>query len=405
MPSTFTRPADNYSPLYFLASLGAGGLAASFFMFLLFWVPRTGGPVPVFEDISAAFATGGLPLQAAIIIAVAAIAVLAFMNIRSLIWNIKALSDFKKTEGYKTLRNSNAETTLLAQPLAMAMTVNVLFIVGLVFVPGLWGIVEFLFPMAMVVFLLIGIMALRTIGDFLGRVLTKGGVFDLNAHNSFAQLLPAFAISMVSVGLAAPAAMSTNPVTVGIALVLSTFFGIAAVIYTLVAGITAFSSMLQNGTAREAGPTLMVIVPIVTILGILTLRQSQGLHTAFEVHNTAGETLLFLARLLTVQVIFLLLGMLVLLRQGYFKDFVMGDKTSPGSYALICPAVAMSVMLHFFINKGLAEAGVIDKFSAIYWGLTALALISQVIAIALVVRLNRQHFTARPVQPALVPGE
>lgn len=193
--------------------------------------------------------------------------------------------------------------------------------------------------------------------------------------------------------------------TVGIALVLSTFFGIAAVIYTLVAGITAFSSMLQNGTAREAGPTLMVIVPIVTILGILTLRQSQGLHTAFEVHNTAGETLLFLARLLTVQVIFLLLGMLVLLRQGYFKDFVMGDKTSPGSYALICPAVAMSVMLHFFINKGLAEAGVIDKFSAIYWGLTALALISQVIAIALVVRLNRQHFTARPVQPALVPGE
>ena len=38
-----------------------------------------------------------------------------------------------------------------------------------------------------------------------------------------------------------------------------------------VAAITAFSSMLHYGTHKEAGPTLMVIVPIVTILSILFL--------------------------------------------------------------------------------------------------------------------------------------
>ncbi|MFP4327929.1 MAG: TsoY family (seleno)protein [Paracoccaceae bacterium] len=404
MSDVLRRPADTYSPLYFLASLGAGGIAVSFFMFLMFWVPHGDRPVPVFEDIAAAFGTGGLPMQLAIGVAAIGIAIFAFLNIKSLIWNLRSLAAFKQTEAYGKLRNSNAETTLLAMPLALAMSVNVMFILGLVFVPRLWSIVEFLFPAAMVAFGLIGLLALRIIADFLGRVLTSGGVFDVTAHNSFAQLLPAFALSMVAVGFAAPAAMSTATVTVGAALVLSTFFGITALVYAVVAAITAFNSMLHYGTARESGPTLMIVVPIMTVLGIMFLRQDHGLHTTFDTHATAGETMVFLARLLTVQIVFLGLGMLVLLRQGYFQDFVLGGKTSPGSYALVCPAVALSVMLHFFLNKGLVEAAVVDKFSLAYWVLSALALASQAVAIALVVRLNRQHF-ARTMRPAAVPAE
>ena len=404
MTQTTTRPADTYSPLYFLAALGAGGLAVTFFMYLMFWVPHPGRPVPTFEDISAAFATGGLPMQAAIIVAALGIAAFTFLNVKSLIWNYRALAAFKKTERYTALRNSNAETTLLAAPLATAMTVNAMFIVGLVFVPGLWSIIEYLFPMALVAFLALGVWAFRTIGDFLGRVLTQGGVFDVTAHNSFAQLLPAFAVAMVAVGLAAPAAMSTNTLTVGISLVLSTFFGFAAITYTVVAAITAFNSMLHHGTARESGPTIMVIVPILTVLGIMFLRQNHGLHVGFDAHTTDGETMVFLARLLTVQILFLLLGLLVLRRQGYFTDFVFGAQTSPGSYALVCPGVALSVMGHFFINKGLVAAGVIDKFGPAFWVLTALALAAQVAMIALVLRLNRQHFGKAPAAAA-VPAE
>ena len=91
----------------------------------------------------------------------------------------------------------------------------------------------------------------------------------------------------------------------------------------------------------------------------------------------------------------LLLGMTVLRAQGYFRDFVLGPKTSPGSYALVCPAVALSVMLQFFINKGLVAAGMVDKFSLAFWGLTAVALIAQALAVWLVLRLNRQHFGRR----------
>jgi hypothetical protein len=41
-----TRPSDTYSPLYFLAALGAGGLSVTFFMWLMHWLPHPGRSVP-----------------------------------------------------------------------------------------------------------------------------------------------------------------------------------------------------------------------------------------------------------------------------------------------------------------------------------------------------------------------
>jgi len=404
MSASSTRPADTYSPLYFLGSLGAGGLAAAFFMFLFFWVPHPAQPVPVFEDIAKAFVGGSFALKAGIIIAEIMIAILAFMNIKYLLWNLRSLAAFRKTEAFETLKNSNGETTILAMPLALAMTINVGFIVGMVFVPGLWSVVEYLFPLAVIAFAAVGYIAFRYIGDFLGRVLVQGGVFDVTSHNSFAQLLPAFALSMVAVGLSAPSALSNIPAVAGISLILSTIVGFAAIIYALFAAITAFNSMLHYGTSKDSAPTLMVVVPIITVLSIMFLRQEHGLHVNWDVHSGAGETMTFLSRMLTVQIVFLALGLLVLAREEYFKDFVFGSKTSPGSYALVCPGVALSVMLHFFTNKGLVAAGLITKFGVAYWVFSGIAIALAVAMVLLVLRLNRQHF-GRPSDLAAVPAE
>jgi len=398
------RPADTWSPLYFLASLGAGGLAVTFFMYLMFWVPHPGQPVPVFEDIAGAFATGGLPLRAAILVAVTGIAGFAFLNIKLLIWNLARLAEFRRTEAFDRLTRTNGETQLLAMPLALAMTVNAGFILGLVFVPGLWGVVEYLFPLAMIAFALIAGLAFRRIGAFLGRVLSEGGGFDVTANNSFAQLLPAFALSMTAVGMAAPAAMSTVPLTVGVSLVLSIALGTIAALYALVAAIVAFGSMLQHGTAKESAPTLMVVVPILTILGIMMLRQEHGLHTTFDAHGGVADSLLLTTSILAVQGVFLALGLLVLRRQGYGAAYLRGDGASAGSYALVCPGVAVSVMLHFWINKGLVGAGLIAKFGVAFWALTAVAVAAQVAMIVLVFALNRRHFARRAGGHA-VPAE
>jgi hypothetical protein len=284
------------------------------------------------------------------------------------------------------------------------MSVNAAFIVGLVFVPGLWSVVEYLFPLAMIAFLAIGVIAFRRIGSFLGRILSEGGKFDVAANNSFAQLLPAFALAMVAVGLAAPAALSTVPATVAVALTLSITVGTIAALYALVAAILAFTSMVQHGTAKESAPTLMVIVPLLTILGIMMMRQQHGLHTTFDAQSSAVGTMALTTIILAVQGVFVALGLLVLHRQRYADAYLRGDGNSAGSYALVCPGVALSVMVHFWVNKGLVDAGAIAKFGTAYWGLTAVAIAFQFAMIALVLYLNRRHF--RAASPAVaVPAE
>lgn len=394
-----------YSPLYFLASLGAGGLSVTFFMYLMFWVPHTGRPVPIFEDIVAYFAVADVFGRAAVLVAVTGIAAMTLLHFKLLLWNLGRFAVFKKTESYAGLLNSNGESQLMAIPLTLAMSVNAGFIVGLVFVPGLWSVVEYLFPMALAAFLAIGVYAFALLARFLGRVFGQGG-FDMAANTSFAQLMPAFAIAMVSVGTAAPAAMSQTPWVVGLSLSLSTFFVTTAIVLAVVAAVLAVVSILQHGTAPEAAPTLMVIVPIMTVLGIAVMRQSHGMHTTLEAHVTDADTFMFLNKALALQILFGLLGLLVLRRQGYAAKFLSREGTrSAGSYALICPGVAGSVMLHFWLNKGLVATGLVAKFGLVYWAVMVPAFILQFGMIYLVWRLHRLHFSGARAGVAAVPAE
>jgi len=400
MAHTSNRPADTWSPLYFLASVGAGGIAVTFFMYLMFWIPHPGQPVPVFEDVTAAMAGAGAPLMAAIWLALAGIAVFGAMNLYLLVWNLRRSGAFAASDRGAALAVSNAQTQMMAMPLALAMSVNVGFILGLVFVPGLWGVVEFLFPAALVAFVAIGALAFRQMGAFLARVIGSGG-FDCKANNSFAQLLPAFTLAMVGVGLAAPGAMSAAPLTAGISVMLSTFFLVASGLIALVGIILGIRSMLENGVAVEQAPTLLIVVPLMTVLGILLLRQGHGLHVHFESNASPGDGLVLLTRLLSMEVLFVLFGLTILRASGYIGRFITGSETSPGSYALICPGVALSVMGHFWINKGLVGAGLIAQFGLAYWALTALAVAAQVAMIALLLVLNRRHFGSRRAQSAV----
>ena len=180
--------------------------------------------------------------------------------------------------------------------------------------------------------------------------------------------------------------------------------GAIAGLYALVAAVVALGSMLQHGTARESAPTLMVVVPILTILGIMTIRQEHGLHTTFEAHGGVADNLILTTTILAVQGVFLALGLLVLKRQNYADAYLRGDGHSAGSYALVCPGVALSVMLHFWINKGLVGAGLIAKFGVAYWSLTSLAIAAQISMIVLVFLLNKRHFGRRADGHA-VPAE
>ena len=202
--SAKNRPADNWGPQYFLASVGAGGLVVTFFMWLYMWVPHPNQPVPVFEDIAKAFGTGAILQQAMIIIAALGVAAFAVLNLKMLFWNIGQLNRFKQSEDYARFIGTNAQSQLTALPLAIAMTINMGFILGMVFVPGLWSVVEYLFPLAMIGFGLAAWVAFVQISGFVTQVLVPGK-FNFAANNSFGQALPAFALAMIGVGFSAPA--------------------------------------------------------------------------------------------------------------------------------------------------------------------------------------------------------
>lgn len=382
--------AEGYSPLYFLAALGAGGLSVSFFMWLMHWMPYSQAPMPTFDELVGILGSGPFYQQAALIAAWLGIACFAVLHFRLLAWNLRALQRFRHTAAYQALRNSNAETQLLAGPLTVAMSINVGFVLGMAFVPGLWHIVEWLLPLALVAFLVVGLWALALMRDFWGRILTQGD-FDCDQNNSFAQLLPAFALAMIGVGLAAPAAISNITLTILASLLLSSFFVVAALINGLLKLVLGMRGMLANGASPETAPTMWVVVPIVTVLSIALLRQSHGIAGLM---GGLGNAHLFtlLTPLLMVQLVFGLLGWVVLRRYGYFQRFVMGEERSVGSYTLVCPGVAIAVMLHFFVNLALAGSDLIPAYGGLYWAITAIALLAQAATVWLVVVLNRKHF-------------
>ncbi|MBD3763464.1 MAG: hypothetical protein IE927_01675 [Rhodobacterales bacterium] len=169
--------------------------------------------------------------------------------------------------------------------------------------------------------------------------------------------------------------MSTVALTSGVAVVLSTLFLAAA-----------------------------VVIPLGTVLGILLLRQTHGLHSHFGVHEAAGDGLWLTSALLSIQVVFGLSGLAALRAQGYARRYLTGSQVSAGSHALVCPGVAASMMLQFWINKGLVGAGLIAKFGLAYWALSGVAVALQLAMVVLVLVLNRRHFRAAP-QPVAVPAE
>ncbi|MEL6913186.1 MAG: hypothetical protein AAFP13_01665 [Pseudomonadota bacterium] len=143
MQHQLRRAADSRSPLYLLASVGAGGLAVTFFMYLLFWSPHPGQPVPVFEDIVAAWSGAPPELAAAIAVALLGIAVFGVINLSLLASNLRRVAGFQRSGTGLALRTTNAEKQMMAMPLAIAMSLTVAFILGMVFVASLWSVVEY----------------------------------------------------------------------------------------------------------------------------------------------------------------------------------------------------------------------------------------------------------------------
>lgn len=360
-----THIGESYSPLYFLSALGAGGLAVSFFMYITFMTPYKQYPMATWDSLAEIFSGSDLVLQLFSVIAIIGILIFSAMHIHLLIWNIREYREYKKTEAFNNLFRSNAEVQLMALPLTYAMSVNVGFILGALFIPNLWSVVEYLFPLAQVAFGVIGIYAILIFTRYFSRILITGG-FDCTQNNNLSQMLAIFAFSMIGVGFSASAAMSHHPTTSGIGLVLSILFISTAIVLALVKFVLGFRAMFEHGIDRESSVSLWIIIPIITLIGIAIFRLSMAMHHNFGTHLDPISSLVLFASLVSVQLLFGLLGYMVMEQLKYFQDYVQGPESSVASYALICPGVASYVLAFFLIHQGFVASGLLVPFSPLY---------------------------------------
>jgi hypothetical protein len=262
-----------------------------------------------------------------------------------------------------------------------------MFVNGAVFVPNLWSIVEYLFPLAILAFLAVGYLALKLYARYFTRVIS-GGSFSVDDNNNLGQMIAVFAFAMVGVGLAAPGAMSHHVEINAIGIFGSTFFVTVALVMGMLKFVMGFKSMLQHGIAPPASPSLWIVIPILTLLGIAMIRITFGLSHGFGEPVSEPWLFVLLSSILSLQLLFGLLGYKVMQQVGYFRDFLHGEQRHPGSYALICPGVALFVFGMFFIHLGLVKNGLLDQFSPAYFvALVPLALL-QLKTLSTLFRLN-----------------
>lgn len=380
-----------YSPLYFLASLGNGGLAVSFFIYLLFLIPHPNTPIPVWEDWTAVFSEDGALTGVLVGLAICGVIWFAFRHVRSLIWNIAQYRAFLGSQADQQLRQGNGEVQLMAIPLTLTMSINVGFVLGALFVPGLWSVVEWLFPAALLAFAAVAVYGIRMYLAYIGRLATQGK-FDWGANNSLSQLLAIFAFAMIAVGFAAPAAMSHVKATAAIGLFGSIFFLSAAAVFGMIKLVLGFRDIFEKGVNEEGAPSLWIVIPILTLAGIAVMRLLHGFAHIFDRPMQADDGLIVMAVFFSLQLLFGLIGWVVMKKIGYFAAYVQGKQLSASSYALICPGVALMVFGMFFLHAGLIHSGLVEAFSPIHFILLAPLAILQAKTIETMVRLDRKHF-------------
>jgi len=382
---------EHYTPMYFLGALGAGGLSVSFYMFLHWMVDHPNVPFATADFVYPLIEKMNF-VSILILISMAMFVYLAYAHFRLLIWNFSEYFEFKKTEGYTNLMNSNSEVTLMAIPLTLAMTINVCFIIGALFIPKLWNHVESLFPFSLGAFFIVGVYALYIYMRYAIRIISNPS-FDFSKNNNLSQLIAPFAFSMVAVGFSAPGAMSHHKETYAFGMFFAIFFSVITISLCILILIIGFKNILEHGLAKEAGVSLWTMIPILTLLGITFYRLTAGF--SHNMGATVGRTWYFLltSTIESFQWLFLLLGLVVMQSIGYFSKYIFGPAKSVTGFAIVCPGVAFVVFGFFFVNGGLVQSKVITKYSVAYFIIHSLFWIVQAVTTFVLFKLNNKLFS------------
>lgn len=281
----------------------------------------------------------------------------------------------------------------MAVPLTLGISANGMFVVAMALIPNLSSVLEALMPVALFAYGAAGLFALVTMTPYLRRIIMSG--FNMEANNGLNHLLAAFAFAMVAVRFAAPAALGATTWVIATSILGALSFSAITVILLLVFTATGALAILRHGLAPVNSATLWLTIPATTLLAIMVLRIRHGLQTLNpEAENPLSSVYIvtFLGGVIMLPLAYFGIGNAVMRRNGFYRDYVTTrNNQSPVAFTLVCPGVGFAVLSMFFINVGLVNNGIVDKFSAVYYVLLIVPALAAGITVWLMATLYKNQ--------------
>ena len=131
--------------------------------------------------------------------------------------------------------------------------------------------------------------------------------------------------------------------------------------------VLGFQSIITHGISEKASPSLWILIPILTLFGITVIHLTMDLHHGFEADLSKPSLFVLTSVILSLQIMIGLIGYKVMDEVGYFRDYISGSKGDAGTFALICPGVALFVFGTFFLTFGLVKNGLVGHLSPAYF--------------------------------------
>jgi len=388
---------ERYSPLYAFNAIAAGGLAISFFMYL-FWMARvtlsalpTAGPL-----YSLALETG--PLES--IITLAALAGFIFFTAQHALllrWNLLSFKQWTRTKTYIAFEKSNDKTVLMTLPLTFAVSILVSLMVLCMALPFLFSILEFVLVVAFACYAYLGWHAIKIYYESFLSITHESSAPEETRGNNLGQLISIMCFLMISLGFATISATSGIKITFFVAFVGAALFLTLALLVAFLWFCPKMRALFEKRLPPESSPLLWFAG---TLLGLHFLSWHYlrlTLSTAFGGAYDASQTICFLTFAFVLCLILGMMGRASLKSNGLLDQMLSGKIYSAGLYAVVCPALLLLILAHYFIGA-LVQTGLLEPWSLYYFIFYLPVLVLQAGIIRLYLNLNAKLFSRNRAQ-------
>lgn len=379
--SQIQQSTTAFSPLIFLASLGAGGIAVIPFAFLQYTMPHGKGMVTRL-DVDYAALSG---LEKLLHYGLDSIMIIfALLHLVLTIIPIGQLKRFISADSYQDfIHNPLKNTAILAPFISLVMTMNVFIGPVRYFIPVFADNLQLVMAPALATWILIYFALMRVELKLLKISFVRR--FDVS-QISFGWLLHSFALAMLTVTGTGFAALAEHPMIAHTAAILTFISGTMGLFLFVIKLFSLFNRYFEGEGLgdKHLMPSFLIVIPNITLYAISFFRIGHYFQAQHGMEMGAFFALVTIVGF-AFETWYLLFGLVLL--SDYFKKDYFQKEYYVSQWGLICPMVAYAVLAAFTYYSFLASPLFI-----------VVSLVFMVIAIVMFFDLLRRYWRCRSGQ-------